>query len=103
VLSATYGIQLIGVKGEAGRTLVVLNNPSSLLVRARFGGDFRVYGEQVLAGALYDGKDVRLLFPQQSRKGWFEVESLLRREGKTVAVMMNECTPANRMEQLTVV
>lgn len=101
VLSATYGLQLVGHKGDVGRTLVVLNNPSSLLVRARFAGDFRVYGEPVQAGELYDGKDVWLLFPQQSSQGWFEVESLLQRKGKTVAVMMSECTPANRTEQLT--
>lgn len=101
VLSTTYSLQLLGEKGQAGRTLVQLHNPSTLLIRARINFNFRVYGEPVSAGPLYDGKEVWLLFPQQMSQGWFEVESLLQKKGKSVAKMIAECTPANREDQLT--
>ena len=101
VLSTTYSLPLLGEKGRVGRTLVQLNNPSTLIVRARVAFNFRIYGEPVTAGPLYDGKDVWLLFPQQMSQGWFEIESLLQKKGKTVAALIAECTPANRKEQLT--
>jgi hypothetical protein len=101
VLSTTYSMQLVGEKGEAGRTLFQIHNPSTLIVRARVACNFRVYGEAVSADPLYDGKDVWLLFPQQLSQGWFEVDSLLQKKGKTVGAMIAERTPANREDQLT--
>jgi hypothetical protein len=44
-----------------------------------------------------------LLFPQQISQGWFEIESLLQKKGKTVAAVIAESTPTNRREQLTMV
>ena len=44
---------------------------------------------------------IPLLFPQQMCQGWFEVESLVQKQGKTVVSMIQESTPANRREQLT--
>lgn len=103
VLGTTYSMQLVGEKGEAGsRTLLQIHNPSTLIVRARVACNFQVYGQPVTAGPLYDGKDVWLLFPQQISQGWFEIDSLLQKNGKTVAAMIAECTPTNRKEQLTI-
>jgi hypothetical protein len=101
VLSTTYSMQLVGDRSQAGRTLFQIYNPSTLVVRARVACNFRIYGEPVTAGLLYDGKDVWLLFPQQTSQGWFEIEALLQKKGKTVAAMITECTPANCKEQLT--
>jgi len=101
VLGTTYSIQLVGTKGDRGRTLVQLVNPSPLIVRARVSLNARVYGDLVAAGPLYDGREVWLLFPQQSIQGWFEIESLLQMKGKTVAAMIAETTPANHSQQLT--
>lgn len=101
VLSTTYSIELVGEKGQAGRTLVRIHNPSTLIVRARVACNFRLYGQPVSAGDLYDGKDIWLLFPQQTSQGWFEIESLLQKKGKNVATMIGECNPENRKEQLT--
>jgi len=101
VLSTTYALQLTGQKGEVGRTLFQLHNPSSLVVRARVACNFRIYGESIKAGPVYDGEDVWLLFPQQMSQGWFEIESLLQAKGKTVATMIAECTPNNKKTQLT--
>jgi hypothetical protein len=101
VLSTTYSMQLVGEKGQAGRTLLQIHNPSTLLVRARVACNFRVYGDPISADPLYDGKDVWLLFPQQLSQGWFEIDSLLQKKGKSVATMIAECKPINRKEQLT--
>jgi hypothetical protein len=101
VLSTTYAMQLIGDKGQAGRTLFQLHNPSTLLVRARVACNFLVYGDPIKADPAYDGKDVWLLFPQQVSQGWFEVDSLLQNKGKSVAAMIAERTPANCKDQLT--
>ena len=103
VLSTTYAMQLTGEKGEAGRTLFQLHNPSTLIVRAKVACNFRLYGEPINAGPVYDGKDVWLLFPQQVSQGWFEIDSLLQTKGKTVAAMIAERTPANFKDQFTMV
>jgi hypothetical protein len=101
VLSTTYSMECRGNKGDAGRTYLRLHNPSTLVVRARVTCNLRIYGEPVTAGTLYDGKDVWLLFPQQTSQGWFEIGSLLQKKGKTVEAMIAECTPTNRKDQLT--
>jgi hypothetical protein len=101
VLSTTYSMELVGDKGQAGRTLFRIHNPSTLVVRAKVACNFRVYGEPTKAGAAYDGDDMWLVFPQQMIQGWFEIESLLQSKGKSVAAMIAESTPGNRKNQLT--
>jgi hypothetical protein len=101
VLSATYSMELIGNRGEAGRTLFRIHNPSTLIVRATVACNFRIYGDLIKAGPAYDGEDVWLVFPQQMSQGRFEIESLLQKKGKGVAAMIAECTQANRKDQLT--
>jgi hypothetical protein len=90
-----------GTKGEAVRTFFQLQNPSPLIVRASVACNFRVYGEPVKFGPAYDGEDTWLVFPQQIIQGWFEIDSLLQKKGKSVADMIAECTPANHTDQLT--
>jgi hypothetical protein len=94
-------MELTGEKGQAGRTLFRLHNPSTLLVRATVACNFRVYGEPVDAGPAYDGKDAWLLFPHQVSQGWFEVETVVQAKGKSVATMIAERTPSNATNQLT--
>ena len=101
VLSAMYSIELIGKKGDEGRTLFRIHNPSTLLVRARVNCNLRVYNDFVRAGPAYDGEEVWLVFPQQISQGWFAIEQLLQMKGKTVAAMIAEATQANREHQLT--
>lgn len=101
VLGAGYEIQITGSQGDAGRTLLRLHNPSRLVVRARMNCNFRVYGERVTSGPLYDGSERWLVFPQQISQGWVEIESLLQMKGKSVAQAIAERTSANYKEQLT--
>jgi hypothetical protein len=103
VYRVSYVMEAVGEKGQAGRTLFKIANPSTLAVRARVACNFRLYGEPIKADPLYGGEDVWLVFPQQVSQGWFEIASLLQKKGKTVAGMMAECTPANRKDQLTMV
>src|SRR5262245_51201063 len=65
VLSTTYSMDLIGDKGQAGRTLFRLHNPSTLVVRAKVKCNFRIYDQPTTAGGAYDGTDTWLVFPQQ--------------------------------------
>lgn len=101
VLGTVYSLELVGVKGDVGRTLVRIHNPSTLVVRAKLTCNFRVYGESVAGGPLYDGNDLWVVFPQQLSQGWFEIEMLLQKKGKSVAAVVTETTPANRVTQLT--
>jgi hypothetical protein len=101
VLSLIYSMELIGKKGDAGRTLFRIHNPSTLVVRATVKCNFRIYGDPVKYAPAYDGEEVWLVFPQQVSQGWFEIQSLLQRKGKTVAAMIEESTPVNRENQLT--
>jgi hypothetical protein len=101
VLSTTYSMDLTGQKGDPGRTLFRLHNPSQLLVKATVACNLRIYGDPVEISELYDGKDVWVLFPQQNCQGWFELAALLSKKGRTVAQMMAERTPDNQKHQLT--
>ena len=103
VLSTTYGLQLTGNKGDPGHTIFQIHNPSTLIVRAKVTCTFRVYGDLVSANPAYDGKEVWLIFPQQTSQDWFEIDTLLQKKGKNVAAMIVESTPANRKEQFTMV
>jgi hypothetical protein len=100
VLGTSYGFDLVGAKGTSGRTLVKLSNPSPLLVWVKINCNFRLYGEPVRYGELYDGARRWLLFPQQFSQGWFELETLVQMKDKAVAAMMSESTAANRRQQL---
>jgi hypothetical protein len=101
VLGAIYGLELVGERGDAGRTLVRIHNSSSLVVRAVLNCDFKVYGQKVSAGSLYDGQDRWVVFPQQASQGWFEIDSLLQQKGKNVSSVLAETTASNRQLQLT--
>lgn len=102
VLSAMYSMEVVGQNAQPpARTMFRIHNPSPLILRARSACNFRVYGEVVTSDPLYDGGDVWLVFPQQVSSGWFEIESLLQKTGKTVAAMIAERTPSNSKEQLT--
>jgi hypothetical protein len=101
VLSTTYSTELLGTKGDNGRTLFRIINPSSLIVRAKVNCNFKIYGEPVSAGSAYDGSETWLLFPQQMSQGWFEIESILQKKGKSVAIMTTEHVQENTKEQLT--
>jgi hypothetical protein len=82
VLATTYSIELVGEKGQAGRTLVRIHSPSTLVVRAKVNFNFRVYGERVESKSLYDGKEIWLVFPQPLSQGWLEIEDIVQRKGK---------------------
>lgn len=101
VLSTMYSMELVGKKGEAGRTLFRIHNQSVLVVRATVSCNFRVYGESIESSSAYDGKEEWLVFPQQTIQGWFEIESLLQKKGKNVAEMINKYTLENRETQFT--
>ena len=102
VLATSYSLALPGASvGDSGRTTFQLHNRSPLIVRAKANFNFKVYGQPVTAGALYDGTDTWVVFPQQLSQGWFEVESLLKQQGKTVATMQAEVSEENRKRQLT--
>ena len=104
ILGTTYNLTMPGASvGDAGRTTFQLHNGSPLVVRARVNFNFRVYGQPVTAGALYDGRENWLVFPYQQSQGWFEVESLLSQQGRNVAGMQVEVSEENRKRQLTMV
>jgi hypothetical protein len=101
VLSTMYSMELLGDKGQAGRTLFRIHNSSTLVVRAKVNCNLRIYDQPTSAGRPYDGTDTWLVLPQQMIQGWFEIESLLQSKGKSVAAMIAESTPANCHNQLT--
>jgi hypothetical protein len=104
ILATAYGLAMPGASvGDAGRTTFQLHNGSPLVVRAKVNFNFKVSGQPVTAGALYDGRENWLLFPHQQSQGWFEVDSLLKQQGKNVAAMRSEVSEENRKLQLTMV
>lgn len=104
ILATTYELAMPGASvGDSARTTFKLHNSSPLVVRAKVNFNLEVYGQPVTAGALYDGRENWLLFPHQQSQGWFEVESLLKQQGKNVAAMQAEVSEENRKRQLSMV
>ncbi|MEQ1773148.1 MAG: hypothetical protein ABL891_05125 [Burkholderiales bacterium] len=102
VLSTTYNLTMPNASvGDFGRTYFQLINGSPLVVKAKVNFNFRVYGHPVKAGDLYSGGKNWVLYPQQASQGWFEVQSLLKQQGKNVAEMQTETSEENRKLQLT--
>ena len=101
VLSAIYSMDLVEKKGQAGKTLFRIHNPSPLIVRASVVCNFRVYGDPVTAGPAFDGEENWIVFPQQMSQQPFIIDSLLQQKGKNVSGMIAECTPTNCLNQLT--
>ncbi|MCK4857326.1 MAG: hypothetical protein KAT58_05120 [candidate division Zixibacteria bacterium] len=101
VLSATYGLQVRSKSDfPRGRTMFKISNQSSLLIRVKVVCKFRVYGEEVHLNVEYDGTKTWLVYPLQASIGWFEIEMLCGRKGKTVDQMAAERTDDNRSHQL---
>jgi hypothetical protein len=101
VFMAGYLMHITGTKGDSGRTVFQLHNPSTLPLRAKIWCNFQIYGQRVDSSDDFNGRKVWRLFPQQMSQGWFELASLLSRRGKTIADMLKEATDANRDYQLT--
>ena len=100
VLNTTYEMVGIGDSGGAGRILFRINNPSTLIIRAKVWAEFKVYGSSVDPGDDFNGTKTWLVFPQQTSQGWYEISNLLAQQGKTVQQMINEYSPENRTTQL---
>lgn len=102
VLATTYELGLPGASvGDKGRTIFKLHNGSPLVVRAKVNFNFKVYGQPVAAGPLFEGKQKWLLYPHQISQGAFEVASLLKQQGKNVNTMQAEVSDENREKQMT--
>jgi hypothetical protein len=101
VLDTTYEMKIADKKGESGRTIFRIQNTSKLVVRAKVRCNFRIYGDRVDYHPSYDGSETWYIFPQQVSQGWFDIELLLQKRGRTVAQIMAELTEKNKEEQLT--
>ena len=101
ILFASYSMEGIGDKGKKGRILFRISNPSTLMLRAKVWCNFQVYGNPVDYSDDFNGKNIWYIFPGQTSQGWYEIETLLTKKGKTVDQMMNEYTDENRTHQLT--
>ena len=101
VLGTTYEMNITDKKGERGHTTFRIHNQSKLIVRAKVRCNFRLYGDRVDYHEAYQGGETWYVFPQQISQGWFDIESLLQKKGKTMAQVMAERTEQNKKEQLT--
>lgn len=100
VLATAYSLLAVEPKGGPGRTLFRIHNRSTLVVRAKVKCGFRVYGEAVDGTAEFSGTTTWYVFPQEDVQGWFELQDLLQKKGKSVAQLVAERTPGNRCDQL---
>jgi hypothetical protein len=101
VLNTAYEMNIADKKGDPGVTTFRIHNPSTLVVRAKVRCHFQVYGDRVDYHPAYNGGETWYLFPQQISQGWFAIERLLQKKGKTIAQIMAERTEGNKEEQLT--
>jgi len=101
ILSATYTMRALSDVGHSERTIFVLTNPTTMLIRAKVWADCRVYGRTVDPGNAYNGTDTWILFPQQTSQGWFSIVDLLAQQGKNFDQMRAESSSQNSITQLT--
>jgi len=101
VLNTMYEMATVDQRGQAGRTVFQIHNPSTLVVRAKVDCNFRLYGDRVDYHADFDGTATWYVYPQQVSQGWFEIAPLLEKKGKTVSQLIAEWTAENWTSQLT--
>lgn len=102
ILGTTYEMEAIQAELGDVHTLFRIHNPSTLLVKAKVRCNLRVYDEPIDCSPDYNGKNTWYVFPQQINHGWFALNELLTKKGKTVQNMRTEMTPENRSHQLTI-
>jgi hypothetical protein len=101
VFDTAYEMAITDKKGESGRTVLRIHNSSKLIVRAKVRCNFRVYGSRVDYHPIYQGGETWYVFPQQISQGWFAIELLVQKKGKTIPQIIAERTEANKEMQLT--
>ena len=102
ILKATYYMEGTNDKGGAGRILFGINNSqSTLMLRAKIKCNFKVYNVPVEYSDDFNGVDTWYVFPQQISQGWYEIEPMLKKNGKTIEDMCQEYSENNRKQQLT--
>ena len=85
---------------DRGRTLFLIGNPSTLMLRAKVWCNLQLYGQSVDISDDYNGQNTWYIFPQQISQGWFEIADILAKKGKTIEAMINETTEANYSEAI---
>jgi hypothetical protein len=101
LLDATY--EMVGpLEGTPmAKVIFKLHNPSRMIIRAKVWAEFKVYGIPVDPGDPYNGTNVWILYPQQVSQGWYSIEDLLSKQGKSISQMRAESTSQNEKVQLT--
>jgi len=102
ILESYYSMTIIPKKeNDRGRTMFLIGNPSTLMLRAKVWCHLQLYGQPVEIGDDYNGQNTWYIFPQQISQGWFEIADILVKKGKTIDEIINETTEANYGNQLT--
>jgi hypothetical protein len=102
ILQSYYSMAIVPKDdNDRGRTLFLIGNPSTMMLRAKVWCHLQLYGESVEIGDDYSGQNTWHIFPQQISQGWFEIADILAKKGKTIEAMINETTEANYGKQLT--
>ncbi len=95
-----YGIELRNSQDHSYWFL--LTNPSpKYFIEVWVNLNLKVCGEAVEYSDAYNGKDKWFLFPNQISKGWFSIDGILGKKGKTFSKIKEERTNDNVREQLT--
>lgn len=100
ILNTTYLMEYIK-DSKKGRTVFKIINPSSLMIKARITCEFEVYGKNVEYSDDFNGKNIWYVFPQQTSQGWFEIETLLKKQKKSINEMRDEYSDKKRDKQMT--
>jgi hypothetical protein len=102
ILESYYSMTIVPRKdNERGRTIFLVGNPSTLMLRAKVWCHLQLYGQPIEITDDYNGQNTWYAFPQQISQGWFEIADILAKKGKTIEEIINETTEANYGKQLT--
>jgi hypothetical protein len=102
ILESYYSMTIIPRKdNDRGRTIFLIGNPSTLMLRAKVWCHLQLYGQPVDISDDYNGQNTWYIFPQQISQGWFEIADILAKKRKTIEEIINETTEADYSKQLT--
>jgi hypothetical protein len=102
ILESYYSMTLVPRKdNDRGRTIFLIGNPSTLMLRAKVWCHLQLNGESVEIDDDYNGQNTWYIFPQQISQGWFEIADILAKKGKTIESMTIEASEADHSKQLT--
>lgn len=102
ISGVTYEMGMLRVNDHrTNNTYFSIVNPTTSFIQAKVNCHFKIYNSDAEGIAPYNGREIWVVFPQQTSQGWFSLVDLLAEKHKSIQDMQSERNDENIESQLT--